>query len=110
MWYRTGALVAAATLAATSVASAQASDPRATLTAAANALGMVRGLERSLTVVNMFEFTANGTMADASGAPTSPFNSARSWQYPPASSVVPRYLVPRTKDARAHRKGSRIAP
>jgi hypothetical protein len=38
-------------------------------TDAANALGMVRGLQRSLMVVNMFEYTASGTMADANGAP-----------------------------------------
>jgi hypothetical protein len=72
MLYRTFALVIAATLSATSVATAQAPDARATLTAAANALGMVRGLERSLTIVNMFEYTAKGTMAgtmaDAAGA------------------------------------------
>jgi hypothetical protein len=38
-----------------------------TLIDAANALGMVRGLERSLTIVNMFAFTANGTMTDPKG-------------------------------------------
>lgn len=69
MSYRTLAVVVAATFAATSVAAAQAPDARTTLTAAANALGMVRGLERSLTIVNMFEYTAKGTMADATGAP-----------------------------------------
>src|SRR5262245_58769769 len=72
MLYRTFAVVTAATFAATSIAAAQAPDARATLTAAANALGMVRGLERSLTIVNMFEYTAKGTMAgtmaDAAGA------------------------------------------
>jgi hypothetical protein len=68
MSYRTFAVVVAATFAATSIAAAQAPDARATLTAAANALGMVRGLERSLTIVNMFEYTAKGTMADAAGA------------------------------------------
>jgi hypothetical protein len=71
MSYRTFAAVIAATFAATSVAAAQALDARATLTAAAKALGMVRGLERSLTIVNMFEYTAKGTMAgtvaDAAG-------------------------------------------
>jgi hypothetical protein len=65
--------VMAATVTATSIAAAQAPDARATLTAAAKALGMVRGLERSLTIVNMFEYTAKGTMAgmmtDAAGAP-----------------------------------------
>ena len=60
--------VMAATFTATSIAAAQAPDARATLTAAANALGMVRGLERSLTIVNMFEYTAKGTLADAAGA------------------------------------------
>src|SRR5262245_1294335 len=68
MSYRTFAVVVAATLSATAIAAAQAPDARATLTAAANALGMVRGLERSLTIVNMFEYTAKGTMADAAGA------------------------------------------
>jgi hypothetical protein len=38
-------------------------------TDAANALGMVRGLARSLTVVNMFEYTASGTMAELNGVP-----------------------------------------
>ena len=69
MWYRTFAVVAAATLTATSIAAAQAPDAPAPLTAAAKALGMVRGLERSLTIVNMLEYTAKGTMADAAGAP-----------------------------------------
>src|ERR1700676_5583967 len=36
-------------------------------TDAANALGMVRGVARSLDVVNMFEYTASGTMADPNG-------------------------------------------
>jgi hypothetical protein len=40
---------------------------RKALTDAANALGMVRGLTRSLEVVNMFEYTASGTMAAANG-------------------------------------------
>jgi hypothetical protein len=70
MSYRTFAVVVAATFAATSIAAAQAPDARATLTTVANALGMVRGLERSLTIVNMFEYTAKGTMADAVGAPS----------------------------------------
>jgi hypothetical protein len=39
-----------------------------TLTDAANALGMVRGVERSLSIVNMFEYTASGTLAEPSGA------------------------------------------
>jgi hypothetical protein len=58
-------------LATTTIASAQAPEQggRAALTEAAKVLGMVRGLERSLTIVNMFEYTANGTMADAAGAP-----------------------------------------
>lgn len=45
-------------------------DPAAkkALADAAGALGMVRGLNRALDVVNMFEFTANGTMADPNGA------------------------------------------
>jgi hypothetical protein len=58
-------------LAMVAVAAAQAPEPggRAALTEAAKALGMVRGLERSLTIVNMFEYTANGTLADSGGAP-----------------------------------------
>jgi hypothetical protein len=57
-------------LTTTAVALAQAPEQggRAALTEAAKALGMVRGLERSLTIVNMFEYTAKGTMADAAGA------------------------------------------
>jgi hypothetical protein len=55
-------------------ASAQApsADPAAkkTLTEAANALGMVRGLNRALDIVNMFEFTASGTMMDRNGGAT----------------------------------------
>ena len=56
-------------LAATTAAWAQAPEQggRAALTEAAKAFGMVRGLERSLTIVNMFEYTANGTVADAAG-------------------------------------------
>jgi hypothetical protein len=59
----------AACLAAAAPAAAQAPDAaaRKTLTDAANALGMVRGLTRSLEVVNMFEYTASGTMADPNG-------------------------------------------
>ena len=68
------AILAAVFMAATGGASAQApaADPaiKKTLTDAAKALGMVRGLERALDVVNMFEYTANGTMADANGKPT----------------------------------------
>jgi len=48
---------------------AQDAATRKAFTDAANALGMVRGLQRSLTVVNMFEYTASGTMAEANGAP-----------------------------------------
>ncbi len=60
---------AAAFLAAAVPASAQAPDAaaRKALTDAANALGMVRGLTRSLEIVNMFEYTASGTMADPNG-------------------------------------------
>jgi hypothetical protein len=58
-------------LAATTQVSGQvpAADPAAkkTFTAAANALGMVRGVQRSLEVVNMFEYTASGTMAAPNG-------------------------------------------
>jgi hypothetical protein len=58
-------------LAATTPASGQAlaadAAPKKTLTDAANALGMVRGVERSLTIVHMFEYTAHGTMADPIG-------------------------------------------
>jgi hypothetical protein len=64
-----GLSVALACLAAAMPAAAQAPDATAkkTLTDAANALGMVRGLTRSLEVVNMFEYTASGTMADPNG-------------------------------------------
>ena len=66
------ALAVTSLLATTAVASAQAPEQggRAVLTEAAKALGMVRGLERSLTIVNMFEYTANGALADRAGAPS----------------------------------------
>ena len=73
MRYRDELLVAlvAGVQAATSPASGQAPAPepaaKKTLTDAANALGMVRGIERSLNIVNMFEYTASGTMADPNG-------------------------------------------
>src|SRR3954447_2653328 len=44
-------------------------EARKVLNEAANALGMVRGIERSLTVVNMFAFTADGTLAKGTGGP-----------------------------------------
>jgi hypothetical protein len=63
--------LAAGLLAATAPASGQApvAGPaaRTTLTEAANALGIVRGLNRALDMVNMFEYTAHGTTADPSG-------------------------------------------
>jgi hypothetical protein len=64
------AVAVTALLATTAVASAQAPEQggRTALTEAAKALGMVRGLERSLTIVNMFEYTANGALADSAGA------------------------------------------
>jgi hypothetical protein len=43
------------------------SPARKTLTDAAGALGMIRGLTHALDIVNMFEFTANGTVRDANG-------------------------------------------
>ena len=63
------AFVAAALTAVTPVFGQGAPDPaaRKALTDAANALGMVRGLNRSLDVVNMFEFTANGMMSNPRG-------------------------------------------
>ena len=73
MRYRDELLVAlvAVLLAATTPASGQAlaadAAAKKTLTDAANALGMVRGVERSLTIVHMFEYTAHGTMADPIG-------------------------------------------
>jgi len=50
-------------------AQAPLADPasRKALTDAANALGMVRGVNRALDIVNMFEYTASGTMADPNG-------------------------------------------
>jgi hypothetical protein len=50
-----------------SQAAAQTTDPKKVLVATANALGMVRGVTRSLNVVNMFEYTASGTLANAGG-------------------------------------------
>jgi hypothetical protein len=63
--------LAAAVLALATRAPAQAPSAdlaaKKTLTDAASALGMVRGLNRALDIVNMFEFTASGTMADPNG-------------------------------------------
>jgi hypothetical protein len=72
MLSRMFAVVVSGLAATIAVASAQTPEQggRAAFTEAAKALGMVRGLERSLTIVNMFEYTANGTMADATGAPS----------------------------------------
>jgi hypothetical protein len=63
--------LATAVLVVATPASAQAPSPdpaaEKTLTDAANAPGMVRGLNRALDVVNMLEYTAGGTMADPNG-------------------------------------------
>jgi hypothetical protein len=56
-----------ALLFASQAASAQTADPKKVLVATANALGMVRGVTHSLDVVNMFEYTASGTVADPGG-------------------------------------------
>jgi hypothetical protein len=56
-----------ALLFASQAASAQTTDPKKVLVATANALGMVRGVTRSLEVVNMFEYTGSGTVADPVG-------------------------------------------
>jgi hypothetical protein len=56
-----------ALLFASQAASAQTTDPKKVLVATANALGMVRGVTHSLDVVNMFEYTASGTLADPGG-------------------------------------------
>ena len=56
-------------------------DGRAALTEAAKALGMVRGLERSLTIVNMFEYTANGIVADSAGVPSEVKRITASYDY-----------------------------
>src|SRR5215467_4219773 len=56
-----------ALLFASQAASAQPTDPKKVLVATANALGMVRGVTRSLDVVNMFEYTASGILADLGG-------------------------------------------
>src|SRR5215469_13330123 len=70
----TAALALGATLALAIPAAAQAPSPdlaaKKTLTDAASALGMVRGLNRALDVVNMFEYTASGVMADPDGGAT----------------------------------------
>src|SRR5580658_7375719 len=70
MRYRTGLLLAGVLLAATHPASAQApgdSAGKKALVETAKALGMVRGVTHSLEVVNMFEYTANGTVAGQNG-------------------------------------------
>jgi hypothetical protein len=77
------ALAVTGLLATTTIASAQAPEQggRAALTEAAKALGMVRGLERSLTIVNMFEYTANGTLVDAAGVPSEVKRITASYDY-----------------------------
>ena len=62
-------MAATAALTANPALGQGAPDPaaRKALTEAASALGMVRGLNRALDIVNMFEFTANGTMSDPRG-------------------------------------------
>jgi hypothetical protein len=77
------ALVVSCFAATTTIAAAQAPEQsgRAALTEAAKVLGMVRGLERSLTIVNMFEYTANGTMADSAGAPSEVKRITASYDY-----------------------------
>lgn len=70
-------------------------------TEAANALGMVRGLQRSLTVVNMFEYTAGGTMADVNGAPGTVRRITAGYDYViPAARVDIEMLAP---DGSVHR-------
>jgi hypothetical protein len=83
MLSRMVALAVTGLLATTAVVLAQAPEQggRVALTEAAKALGMVRGLERSLTIVNMFEYTANGTLADAAGAPSEVKRITASYDY-----------------------------
>jgi hypothetical protein len=70
-WNKSLLAMAVGVWAATTVALGQAPAPdpaaRRTLTEAANALGMVRGVNRALDIVNMFEYTASGTRADPNG-------------------------------------------
>jgi hypothetical protein len=85
-------------------ACAQAGDPaaRKVLTEAAGALGMVRGLNRSLEVVNMFEYTASGTVADPNGAPLKVSRITAGYDY-----VIPAARVDveaTTPDGRAGRE------
>lgn len=76
MRYRKLTLVAVLTLAAAAPALAQAPEAapsagdaaaKKALVETASALGMVRGVAHALDIVNMFEYTASGTMADPSG-------------------------------------------
>lgn len=61
-------LWAASSVATPALAQAPSADlARKALTEAANALGMVRGVNRALDVVNMFEYTASGIIADPNG-------------------------------------------
>jgi hypothetical protein len=77
------ALALTGLLATTALASAQVAEQggRAALTEAAKVLGMVRGLERSLTIVNMFEYTANGTLADPAGVASEVKRITASYDY-----------------------------
>jgi len=61
-------LWAALSVATPALAQAPSADlARKALTKAANALGMVRGVNRALDIVNMFEYTASGIIADPTG-------------------------------------------
>src|SRR5262249_26481831 len=100
------AAVLSTMLAAPTPARAQAPSPdlaaRKTLTDAASALGMVRGLNRALDVVNMFEYTASGTMADPSGgAPAKVGRITAGYDYViPAARVDIEKIAPDGKTAR----------
>jgi hypothetical protein len=83
------------------LAQAPAPDPaRKALTDAANALGMVRGVARSLEVVNMFEYTASGTMAAAGGGQSKVTRITAGYDYViPAARVEIETVAP---DGSAH--------
>ena len=85
-------------LAATTVAWGQIpadSAAKKLLTDAAGALGMVRGVEHSLTIVNIFEYTANGTLTEPNGDETQVMRITAGYDY-----VIPAARVDVEKVAR----------
>jgi hypothetical protein len=95
-------VVAAGILAASSLALAQTpeSEGKKAFTEAANALGMVRGVNRSLEIVNMFVYVAHGTMANPNGGQSQVTKITADYDY-----VIPaaRVEIEKLVDGKAER-------